>query len=420
MKSRFAKAATALAFLLSTTLPAMAAAGTAAPPVEVTEDALVHWVMDHSPRVAALQTVVEQADADVVKARRLPNPEVGWQGGGTVDGTPTNGDAQYTASIGQPLLLFGQRKARVAAATAGQSAAVAQTAAQRLEVERAARKAFAELQAAQDRVSSWQETVGELERVERIVSGRAAAGKKSQYDVERIRLELASQRRALAEATSKREEAAGKLAALAGEPGWHPRALGQLKPRGTDTDVDRLWERAQKVLPSLQASRLGHEADLAAVESARKEGLPVPELTIGESNTNGPYGVAVTAGVTVPLPVFDRNQGDIARGLATARGSGLALEADLREARAQLETSVAVLRERRDALKAYERDAMDHVPRLREMAEAFYDNGEGNIVDLLDALETIRDARLGRIEILEDLVPAELDVEFAAGLDVKG
>jgi outer membrane protein, heavy metal efflux system len=389
------------------------------PPGPLTEKTFAEWLARSSPRAAAIATAGDIAAADVVTARRLPNPEIGYSDNSTVSGTDTIGGDVHSVSLGLALPVFGQRHARVEAALAHQAATGADVEARRLELAREGRRAFVELLGAQEKRAVREELVHETERVAKIVEGRAAAGKKSQYDVERIRLELANDQRLLGQARAGEEEAAGRLAALAGLPDWHPRADGKLAPRGVDTDVARLWSHAETTLPALKAGALGHAADVADIEVARREGWPVPQLTVGEQSTTDPHGVAVSAGISVPLPVFDRNQGEIARKGAEANASALELEATRREARAELESAVAVLERRRETLAAFDRDASDRVPRLKEMADAFYQSGEGSIVDLLDALNAIGEARLGRIELLAELVPAELDVEFAAGLDVS-
>ncbi|HEY2774222.1 MAG TPA: TolC family protein [Candidatus Binatia bacterium] len=380
----------------------------------------MQYLSSESLRAAEIASRLAIAEADVLDARKLPNPTVSYQGTTTISGTDTIGDTIHAVSAGAPILLFGQRRARIDAALARRSASAADIADARLELVRAGRRAFAELLAAEDRVDAWKETLADIEQVQTIVVGRAEAGAKSQYDVERIRLELATDRRDLSDAIARSDSAAGDLAILVGVPGWRPHAIGSLHPHETDTDVDRLWEHAKATLPALEAATLGHDADVAEIEVARRESYPVPQVTVGEQSTTDPHGVAISAGISIPLPVFDRNQGEIARKAAEARNSGIQLDVTMREARARLETAVAVLRTRREALAAFERDATAQVPRLKQMAHAFYDSGEGNIVDLLDALKAIGEARLDRIDLVDALVPAELDVEAAAGLDVDG
>jgi len=392
---------------------------TPAPAADITEHDLVAYVDAYAPRIAAITSARDVAAADVLDAKKIPNPELEYQNVSKVDGVNVNGEVAHSVTLGMPLLLFGQRHSRIQAALARQTATNADIASAKLELEHAARRAFVALLAAQERVGAWDESVRDSERVEKIVAGRVEAGKKSQYDLERIQLEAASDRRALGDALADEDAAAGQLAAIVGVASWKPRAIGQLRPHGVDTDVGKLWAHALETLPALQAGKLKHQADVAEIDVARREGWPVPQLQVGEQSTSDPHSLSVVAGVTMPLPVFDRNQGEIARKRAEAQTSALEFDATMREARTALETAVAVLVRKRETLASFERDAVARVPRLRQMADAFYQSGEGNLVDLLDALKAINEARLNQIELVADVVPAELDVEFAAGLDVR-
>jgi cobalt-zinc-cadmium efflux system outer membrane protein len=73
-----------------------------------------------------------------------------------------------------------------------------------------------------------------------------------------------------------------------------------------------------------------------------------------------------------------------------------------------------VLVARGETLARWQADAVERLPRVRQMAEASYKNGQGGIVELLDALDAISEAKLHDIELIEAVLGAELDVRAAA------
>ena len=75
---------------------------------------------------------------------------------------------------------------------------------------------------------------------------------------------------------------------------------------------------------------------------------------------------------------------------------------------------MAQFRARRAAVATFEADAIERLPRVRQMAEASYKAGQGGIVELLDALDAITEARLRHIELIEAALDAELDVRAAS------
>jgi cobalt-zinc-cadmium efflux system outer membrane protein len=389
-----------------------AAPATAAPAGEAVGLAeVLRLVRERSPRSEAERAQVGLAAAEQTAARVYPNPQFDFSSTHLTSGTNTGAAEERTFVLGQPLLIFGQRRERrrtadlvVAAAQATSDAAIADRS-------RQARSAFVDLLAAQERVRILDEERGGLESVSRIVTGRAQAGDKSAYDALRIDLERRSREAELAAARAAVEETSGALATIVGLPGWHPAAAGELVPGEIDTqDEEALWAAARDRLPSLLAARRAAEAARAGIDLAKKERLPIPVLQAGGQFTQDVASDSFIAGVSLGVPAFDRGQGEIARASARSGAADLETAALAAETRADLDRALAVLRERRSALDRLDRDVMGRLPDLRRMSEDAYREGASDIVDLLDASRTRAEARQARVDAAEALVQAEIDV----------
>src|SRR5262249_47414554 len=176
-------------------------------------------------------------------------------------------------------------------------------------------------------------------------------------------------------------------ASLLGFPGWSPRAMGGLEPDlSISADFDSLWSTAQQRRPSLVAIRGQQAAARGGLFLAQRERLPVPSLSAGTQLTQSVNGTSALFGFSVPLPLFDRNQGAIARAESQVRAQSLAVEAELAEARAEIERATTVLAKRRQALNALESRVVDRIPVLRRMSEDAYREGGADILELLDAM----------------------------------
>ena len=116
--------------------------------------------------------------------------------------------------------------------------------------------------------------------------------------------------------------------------------------------------------------------------------------------------------------MFDRNQGAIARAAAQVDVESLALDADMAEARADVDRAALVLVRRRDALNRLEREVILRLPTLRRMAEDAYREGSGDILELLDAIRTLKDIQVSRVQQLQSVRLAEEQVVSVAGLDL--
>ena len=388
-------------------------------PQRVTLDDVLQLLNERSPRTLADRATVDVVAADRVTANTLPNPSISYGGQRLVSGLSTGAVNEDQVVIDQPLLLFGQRQARRDLAdrnVAAEQAHVAATLAdRRLEV----RQAFAELVARQEEWQILQESRGELQRIEQIVRGRASAGDRSQYDVLRIETEGGTLDVELMNARTDVDDASGHLAALLGLPGWRPSADGRLEPGPTPTDLDVLWDTAQHKLPALIAAERQQSVARGGLLVAERERLPIPSLSGGALFTRQDTGTSVFFGASVPLPLFDRNRGAIARATAEIDAETRAANAELAEARAEVERTRAVFVSRRQTLATVERDLVQRVPTLRRMAEDAYREGQGSILELLDASRLLKDIELLHVKQLEMTKLAEEAVISAAGLDAQ-
>ncbi|HWU88001.1 MAG TPA: TolC family protein, partial [Kofleriaceae bacterium] len=211
------------------------------------------------------------------------------------------------------------------------------------------------------------------------------------------------------EARAGEREASGQLATAVGLPGWHPRATGDLRaaPPGSPVEL----EPAHPALAVERARRAAAQADEAR---AHADAIPTPNLGLQASATTAPAGLALGAGVSLPLPLFDRNRGAIARARAEARRADLTLAARTSELTAELDRTGAVLALQRAALARFQTDALQRLATIRTMAETAYRSGQGGIVELLDAVDAITDAKLRELDLLAGVAETERALRAAA------
>src|SRR5881396_3250784 len=170
-------------------------------------------------------SVRAQEPASALPERRaLPNPTVSY-GRFTPSGgarTLFDGSQQQQATVDLPLLIGGQRGARIEAAEQGLLAARARVGLAGNELALRAADLFVVLQAAQEKASMLDESVAEIKRVVTIVSGRLDSGAASRYDLTRVEVELAGMNARLADARAELSDRSAGLAALLGPSGWRP------------------------------------------------------------------------------------------------------------------------------------------------------------------------------------------------------
>jgi outer membrane protein, heavy metal efflux system len=422
----FRLAASTVAVISVAAIPLAARAQTAAPPDALTLDGVVRAALAHSPQVAAAEARVRAARGSRITAGALPNPIAGYDvqnaafpGGDTPAGLVR--ENSLTATL--PLDRLWQRRARVRGADADVQAAEADLAAMRRLVVVDAARAYGRAALAQVAVAGAADVEAGLDTLVRYNRTRVAAGATAEGDL--IRLEVEQMRvgtdRALQEAEFARARAA--LAPYLASDGTAPPIVAELSistasaPRGASAlpALDALSSGALAARPDVQAARA--RARSAAQGATLQRSLSVRDLgaTFGTKTAGGTH--SMIAGLSVPIPLFDQNRGEVQR----ARGEQTAAEQELawieRRAKADVRgayDAASVLGEQRRRLDA---GFLAKAEESRRVAVAAYQEGAAPLLAVIDATRTLADARVTYYRALFAEREGLLDLYAAAGLD---
>jgi cobalt-zinc-cadmium efflux system outer membrane protein len=336
---------------LGADLPAFAApAAPAAPAPDVPpepegvlrlRDALA-LVLLRNAELAADSYELRAREAALLQAGALPNPTLSLEledfaGSGELSGVD---EAQTTLLLGQLIELGGKRAARTALAAAERDLAAWDYELRRIEVLAGTASAFVDVLAAQERLRLADEALELAQAVRRVAALRKQAGLASPAEEIRagVAVDVAGVEREHAE--HELVTARQRLAAFwSGESPRFERADGDLealpRPPGEAELAARL--EASPGLALWQAERSRRDALRARARSAR-----VPDLTLfaGPRRLSGPEETALVAGVSLPLPLWNRQRGAVEE--AEHRVAKLAVER--RATRASVATEALVAR----------------------------------------------------------------------------
>lgn len=401
--------------LLMATQP-LTAAAQERPPAEITIDEALRILHDESPRWAAERAQLGLAEADVIQAGLWSNPSLNYNLLQLAQGANTGAATTHQLTLELPLLLFGQRGKRLEAARAAQETMRAELAARFVERAREVHHAFVDLLGSQEKLRLLAESQQEIQSAETIVRGRAAAGDRSQYDVLRIALEARALDSELATAEAERLDAGGRLGQLLGRPRWHPRARGNLTPIDPVPVRGLQWEHVRTEHPAIEAAQRRIGQTEATLAQAKRERLPEVALQVGFLATQAENSLSIFGGLATPLPLWNRQQGAVARARAERLIAEQEHRAVLAETEAALERTTAVSQSRHVAAARLAADVFAHLPELRRMAEESYRQGKSGIVDLIDAFRGLKTLRMQYVEQLVGAQQAVVELRYAAGI----
>jgi cobalt-zinc-cadmium efflux system outer membrane protein len=265
-----------------------------------------------------------------------------------------------------------------------------------------------------------------------IARRRHAAGDISAINVKLAENELAQARQAKISAEVSYRAARLTLAELSGWPvDSPPEPTGRLDPPHDAPSTARLLDLARQHNPTLRTrGQAIREAD-SRVDLADREAWPEPALGLSyarESEPGGAPGSEANIGLVtlgIPIPFWQRNQGDRARAradAAIARAESGALDRTLRAQIARAADAVNAAAER---VRAYGTEIIPAFEQNLELLRRAFELGELDLLELMVArgrfLDVQRDALSAYADYhdavarLEELLGTELWPENGAG-----
>jgi len=391
-----------------------AAQSTTAPPGEPIGELSLSQALamasDRNPEIAAAESEIRAREGRILQAGTRPNPELSGTTENLGGDEATTGGVQSTLQIGQRLELGGDRRARVAVATAGRDLARWDLASRRLDIAGRVTLAFIDVLSAQWRADLAAGTVRIAEEVRNTVLARIEAGKVSPIEETRADVALATERIERDRAATDLIGARSRLAATWGSttPQFQ-RVAGDL---GVNTAIPSMEEVVSLLERNPEVARWSSEiAEREALLRAERS-RAVPDATLGGGYRRFEAGDnAFVATVSLPLPLFDRNR-------------GAQVEARERIAKAEEEKRSATVRLRQMASEAHASlaRAQAEVTTLREQvvpgAESVYAAvsegyrlGKFGYLEVLDARRTLAAARAQLIGAQTDLQRASAELQ---------
>jgi cobalt-zinc-cadmium efflux system outer membrane protein len=174
------------------------------------------------------------------------------------------------------------------------------------------------------------------------------------------------------------------------------------------------FEGAVSRRPEVEAADAEVLAAQAGARVARAVRIPDITATGGYKRQSDGFNGAFL-GLSVPLPLFDRRAGEIEASGARVGAAEERRVLTRRRIEADLRNAIESYRSLRDRRTFLEDNRLAGSPNILEIAQVAYDAGEMTLVELLDAAEALRDARMAEARLGADLLIALYDLERALG-----
>ncbi|MFO0888419.1 MAG: TolC family protein [Isosphaeraceae bacterium] len=395
-------------------------------------DRAVERLVNQNLNLLALRHEIDQAQADVLTASLRANPalyaDTQFVPYGRFSRESPGGPTQYDLNITYPIDVSGKRKARTNSAVRARRVTEAQFQdAVRLQIDNLY-TAYVDVVAAEETLRYSRAYATGITELLDLNLKLLKKGQITEATTDALRAQVEQAQFQVREAVQALGRTRRALAVILNIPREEAESL---RLRATLRDVRRLPMTLDDIIrtamdsrPDLAAYRLGVTRADADVRLARAERYADVYL-LAQPYTyqdNRPYGLksptSWAVGITVPLPVYNRNQGNIDRARSNAVQSRVELSAIERAIANQAEEAAREFELSREAVIELEREVLPASRRVRDAAFRRFQGGETSALEYLAAQRQYNDVVRQYRDALVRHRRSMLDLNTAVGIRV--
>lgn len=372
------------------------------------------------PELAEFRAYVEAAQARGDQVGLLPNPTLvlrmenaPWSRGST------RNEAEYVAGLSFQLPFSGRLGAAedVSAREVDQRAQA--LAAKRLEIHGEVRGAFATALSL-ERAAAIQLQAYDLGRkAVGLLEARVNAGDAVPADLARVQIEATRARLELARVESLRLRARLVLATALGDPRLRVQSLaGNLEAALELPSLEALTQRLESN-PKVKAAQAEVALQAARLELAKAERIPDISLDLFYRRLEETDQHAFDFGIGIPLPLFDRNQGNVRSALAEQLAASARVRTTRNELIRDLRATHARLALLLESVRIMREELLSRADTVLASVEARFEAGDASLVEVLPLRRDWTSVQLGYIDALREVMVAWSDLQVLSATPAR-
>jgi len=377
-----------------------------------------------NPTLQAQEQAIQSARAGEITARLRPNPQF------------QNDTTSATIGIYQEFEIGGKRRARIDSAQLATSISATDSANLRRTLLFNLRQAFVQALLADSDLEFARQNLGDYQKVVDLTRLMLQQGETSRANYLRIELQTLEFQTDLDEAQLESKTAKATLRAMVGQGGLPPdfSVQGELQAALLTKSLDELEQLALANRPDLKSAETGR--DKAAADFRLAKAYQWPDPTLGASflhtgneiggpswfepfypkgPTSNAMGMAVAS---VPIPIFNRNQGEVARTRSEQIRADFLLQAARNQVVEDVDTAYVAFESSRQRVQLYEQRYLSDAKESLDIQEFSLHKGASSVLDFLDAERTYRATQLAYRQQLATYMTSLAQLEAAVGVSL--
>ena len=385
---------------------------------------IVDLALAKNPLVTFAEGQIELQRGAQTAAGAYPNPTVGGASGHgllrdagnlSIDPiSPRQSLTEYNVTVGQPVEWPAMRAARQRVADLGLATANVGLLETQLNLRSLVKVAFYDLLLAQQDATLARRNLEIIEGVQRIVKARVKSGEAPQFEAIKAEVEVLKARQQLARADNLvRVNRVTVNTLTGGSLGTSYVIQGDFTGIPQEIYLEGLMNRMMNQHPTIQRLLKSVEQSDWKVEFERQ--MRVPSVTVGGSYWREIGREAYQGGLSVPMPLWYRRQGEIASSLGAKRRE----EAELLRARNELARSVNQhyqdARTTAELIDVFDKGLLKQASEALRLAQFSFQQGASSLLEVFDAQRVQRQIMLDYAQARHDLAVSLARLEQAVG-----
>lgn len=369
-------------------------------PALLTADDAVREALEKNLSLMAQRLDLPIAEARLITARIKPNPRFSLASdymdllGRGVTTENNAGPPEFSARVDYTIEGGRKRERRIEVAQLGTSVSklLLTDAIRNLMLD--VQNAFVDTLLAKESVALAKQNLDSLNSIVKVNENRARAGDLAVVEVTRSRLAALQFANAVQQAELRLATARNRLQQLLGRTVLESNfdVAGPIREDKQIVALEQMRSEALANRPDLLALRRNRERSEADVRLQKANGKI--DYTVGTAYQHQytySNGRLFGAYLSIPIPIYDKNQGEIARAQNEAKQAELRIQAQERVVATEAENAYRQWETSRVLVENIERDMLARARSVRETTEYSYRRGEASLIEFLDAQRAYND-----------------------------
>jgi cobalt-zinc-cadmium efflux system outer membrane protein len=377
---------------------------------------VVQLALQHNPVMNGAEAVLEQSQGQRVTAGAYLNPTITGSAGRGAIRDPSTGTriTERTITVEQPLEWLGKRAARERAADAGVAGALAGMEETKVMVMADVKGAFFHLLFAQQEAQLAKENLKTLEDLVKLVSARVSTREAPKFELVKATVELQKSKKDLARADNALLVARAKLNTVTGKALGESFAIqGEFETVRSGLELRVLMDQALDRQPALRRQQKVVEQAEFTLEQERASRMPNVAV-IGQYHREA-GDESVTAGLSVPLPIWYRRQGEIGTAMGTHRRAQAERDRFQQELEQTITQHFQEVRTAQGQMQVFEQGLLHQAKEALDIAQFSFRHGATSLLEVIDAQRVYRQTVLEYAQARADHSIALARLERAVG-----